>query len=343
MLVKNLEDRLFEIIKSSEKKVVFWGASIFLEKFLEKQSCKFENVIGIIDNNSSKWDKNLCGYTIYPVEKLATLKNVLVIFTIQNNAGHFYNQVIEQINSLENHTISISTNIFALKQEKIDDLNNIYVIRGNTKQKVNKIVGLDITFAGSNNTIEVGGEPLPKFAFSKIHIEGSNNIVKIDSSIHPMQSLTIWVSNNNSQTIIGKNFSCLQTSIVNSKEPYGVIRIGEDCMFSNGIHIRYSDAHTIYDEETKEVLNRPIRPVEIGNHVWVCNGVSILKNSKISDNSVVGKSSVVTKCFDKSNVIIAGVPAKIIKEKINWDRDSIYNFEKRMSKLKNSKTVREEV
>ena len=157
--------------------------------------------------------------------------------------------------------------------------------------------------------------------------------------MHSIHRLNIWVSNDNSQTLVGKNFSCLQTSIVNSKEPYGVIRIGEDCMFSNDIHIRYSDAHTIYDEKTKEVLNRPIRPVEIGNHVWVCNGVSILKNSKISDNSVVGKSTVVTKSFDKSNVILEGVPAKIIKENINWDRDSIYKFEKRLAeeKIKNSR------
>ena len=45
----------------------------------------------------------------------------------------------------------------------------------------------------------------------------------------------------------------------------------------------------------------------------------ILKGVTIGDNCIIGAGSIVTKPFDKGNVIIAGVPAKIVKENINWD------------------------
>ena len=37
-------------------------------------------------------------------------------------------------------------------------------------------------------------------------------------------------------------------------------------------------------------------------------------------NSVVGQKSLVTRVFEEENVILAGVPAKIIKRDISWDR-----------------------
>lgn len=55
-----------------------------------------------------------------------------------------------------------------------------------------------------------------------------------------------------------------------------------------------------------------IGTVEIGTNVWIGNNVTILKNSKIGDNSVVATGAVVNGIFPE-NVIIGGVPSKIIK------------------------------
>ena len=43
-----------------------------------------------------------------------------------------------------------------------------------------------------------------------------------------------------------------------------------------------------------------------------------MKGVNIEDNCVIGSSSLVNKSFKESNVIIAGVPAKIIKRDIEW-------------------------
>ena len=43
-----------------------------------------------------------------------------------------------------------------------------------------------------------------------------------------------------------------------------------------------------------------------------------MKDVKISRNSVVAYGSLVTKKFEQENVLLAGIPAKIVKENIYW-------------------------
>jgi acetyltransferase-like isoleucine patch superfamily enzyme len=53
--------------------------------------------------------------------------------------------------------------------------------------------------------------------------------------------------------------------------------------------------------------------IKIGRNCWLGNGVVITSGVELGDNVVVGANAVVTKSFP-SNVIIAGVPAKVIKQ-----------------------------
>ena len=52
--------------------------------------------------------------------------------------------------------------------------------------------------------------------------------------------------------------------------------------------------------------------MEIQDNVWIGNDVTILKNTKIGSNSIVATGAVVAGVFPK-NVIIGGIPAKIIR------------------------------
>ncbi|MEN9331187.1 MAG: hypothetical protein RLZZ94_277 [Bacteroidota bacterium] len=56
-----------------------------------------------------------------------------------------------------------------------------------------------------------------------------------------------------------------------------------------------------------------IGSIKIGQNCWLGNGVVITAGVELGDNVVVGANAVVTKSFP-SNVIIAGVPAKVIKQ-----------------------------
>lgn len=57
-----------------------------------------------------------------------------------------------------------------------------------------------------------------------------------------------------------------------------------------------------------------IGSVKIGSNIWLGRAAFILKDSVVEDGSIVGASSIVTKKF-KRNVVIAGIPARIIKER----------------------------
>lgn len=85
------------------------------------------------------------------------------------------------------------------------------------------------------------------------------------------------------------------------------IEIGKNFLFAPGIRI-ISANHGANNEF--QDLN--CKPVKIGDNVWFGTNVIILPEVSIGNNVVVGAGSVVTKSFP-DNVIIAGNPAKVIK------------------------------
>ena len=97
--------------------------------------------------------------------------------------------------------------------------------------------------------------------------------------------------------------------------------VGEDCMFSNDIQVRSSDSHSIVNLEGKR-LNHA-KDITIGNHCWIGLRSTILKGAKIADNTIVASGSICTKRYEENNVILAGNPAKIVKNDVNWDRKLI--------------------
>ena len=94
------------------------------------------------------------------------------------------------------------------------------------------------------------------------------------------------------------------------------IKIGTGSLFSNNIEIHSSDYHGIYNKKGERI--NPDKDIIIGKNVWIGLGCKVLKGSVISNESVVGAGSLVSGSFFENNVIIAGNPAKIIKNQIFW-------------------------
>ena len=51
--------------------------------------------------------------------------------------------------------------------------------------------------------------------------------------------------------------------------------------------------------------------------VWLGEGCKVLKGVTLKDDTIVSTGSIVTKSFE-GNVLIGGVPAKILKEGVSW-------------------------
>lgn len=89
-----------------------------------------------------------------------------------------------------------------------------------------------------------------------------------------------------------------------------LIAIGDDTLIGQYVTIMDHEAHGLPAEKRKKIGK--IGKVLIGKNVWIGNNVIILKDTIIGDNSVVAAGAVVTGNFP-NNVIIGGIPAKIIK------------------------------
>ena len=103
------------------------------------------------------------------------------------------------------------------------------------------------------------------------------------------------------------------SSIGISSTLIGPIKIGERTSIAQNVFI--SGENRVKDEFSGGLLpvgeGLDIRPVEIGNGVWIGAGAIVLPGVSLGDGVTVAAGAVVTKSFS-SGVVIAGVPAQII-------------------------------
>lgn len=116
----------------------------------------------------------------------------------------------------------------------------------------------------------------------------------------------------NASLVIGPNTSFQDRCHINCLKN---IIIGANCIISWDVEILDTDFHQIkYDSHS--VLKE--KDVYISNNVWIGARAIILKGVTIGENSVIAAGSVVTKSFP-SNSLIAGNPAKLVKNIRGWE------------------------
>jgi acetyltransferase-like isoleucine patch superfamily enzyme len=93
------------------------------------------------------------------------------------------------------------------------------------------------------------------------------------------------------------------------------IEIGSETLIGQNVTMMDFEAHGTHPDKRREVGN--IGEIVICNNVWIGNNVTILRDTHIGENSIIAAGAIVKGVFPK-NVIIGGVPAKIIKN-INLD------------------------
>lgn len=85
------------------------------------------------------------------------------------------------------------------------------------------------------------------------------------------------------------------------------LSIGKDTIWAWNVNIQTAN-HDFMDR-TKYV----VADIVIGRNCWIGGNVTILPGVVLGDNVTVGANAVVTKSFP-SNVVIAGIPARIIRD-----------------------------
>lgn len=88
----------------------------------------------------------------------------------------------------------------------------------------------------------------------------------------------------------------------------GGVTIGKDTMIAAHSSI-ISQTHDKYSRIYRE--SKILKPVVIGNNVWIGSGATILPGVTIGSGAIIGAGAVVTKNVDAGSVVV-GVPAKVL-------------------------------
>lgn len=136
-----------------------------------------------------------------------------------------------------------------------------------------------------------------------------NSTLEIHGNVSLFPGVIIYAIN---ATIVIRNNTLINggVEIISLKK----IEIGEDCLFAQGTIIRDNDGHFL---AAGAPAGNEVAEVKIGKHCWIGQRAMILKGVNLADNVVIGAGAVVTGSFP-SNVAIAGIPAKVIKENVSW-------------------------
>jgi acetyltransferase-like isoleucine patch superfamily enzyme len=95
------------------------------------------------------------------------------------------------------------------------------------------------------------------------------------------------------------------------------ITIGERCAIGWGVQLLDDDFHrhgrggVVPDGPTTA-------PVTIGDHVWIGSRATIYKGVTIADGCIVAGGAVVTRSVEEPRSMVAGSPARVVRNDVDW-------------------------
>lgn len=155
----------------------------------------------------------------------------------------------------------------------------------------------------------------------RIEIFGNNNTIEIGESVMVYEKGWLCIEGDNCMISIGRK-TTIGSADIFCGESDTTILIGEDCMFSRDIGMNTSDFHSIIDISTGKRINPP-KDIIVGNKIWVGNNAFISKGSKVGAGSVIASRAFLSGKEFHANTVIAGLPAKVIKENVTWIREKL--------------------
>lgn len=204
------------------------------------------------------------------------------------------------------------------------------VIVGEASENIN----VNIFFRGKGNKLIIGENV--KLRDTHIRFDAHNAIILLGDDVQYRGSIRAGIG---CEVNLGKGLTVTEKCYISCAERTKII-VGEDCMFASFNQLRTDDAHPIFDLYTKKRINVS-KSIKIGAHVWLGYESVVLGGTEIGSGSVVGMRSLLKSIFP-THSLIAGAPAKIIRENIAWERTHVnllppFEFDSPVSEIINYK------
>lgn len=181
-----------------------------------------------------------------------------------------------------------------------------------------------LNIVGKNNRVYLTNIVCNPHTYIYISIFGNQNQVSLDR-VYVGNEMRVIIGQNhpNFGTVTnvalkvggGSSIESMRCISFNSNT---TCEIGENCMISSDVTLWNTDAHPILELKTGKVLNW-VKGIRIGDHCWLGEKSSILKNSVVPNDCVIGYNAVVSGYLKKTHAAYAGNPAVLVKEGISWD------------------------
>lgn len=159
-----------------------------------------------------------------------------------------------------------------------------------------------------------GTEGVPQLYNSNCLVFGSSGVLKFCGGAKFARGIHIRVGNGEIE--FGENFTCNKSCFFTAKKK---IKFGKNVLIGWNTNIRDMDGHDIWikEDEEERIINYE-QPITIGDNVWIAACVDVFKGANIPSGNIVGYRAGVFGAFDKENSVLAGFPAKVIKQDVCW-------------------------
>lgn len=187
-------------------------------------------------------------------------------------------------------------------------------LKGSAKIRTSCSMLKNVSFHIKGQDNEIIIEDFCRLKNCSIIVSGNHNRIVI-GRWSTLLNAELCIENSGNEILLGEHTRILGKTHLAAIEGTKIV-VGKDSMFSSDIHFRTGDSHSILNLEGKRI--NASGDIVIGEHVWVGTKVTCLKGARVPDHSIVGACALVTGAFDKPNCVLAGVPAKVVKEQVDW-------------------------
>ena len=328
--IKNLKEVLGNHERRMERQIIIWGASPKSDRIFSVLENWGLPIAGYIDKNFSNVSE-YNGYPVYPIEKLVESK----YFVFVALKAH-YDEVISQLDEME--YIEFVDFWYPERIIALDGTKNYQDLYGNrlvtenicpmnVQLRSGGVIEIKTKELGGETTVASAGKSFVKIGervkFGKdVTISSTNGSILIDHDCKFDSFIKVRCSCGGSVHIESNCTMQRQCTLVASFD--AKITLGKDCMVSYSVFMRAGNSHNMIDLNSMEHLDdNAERDVICGEHVWVGMRATLLNGVEIGAGSTIGANSFVCKKKFPPNCCLAGIPAKIIRERTAWIRDGI--------------------
>ena len=94
-------------------------------------------------------------------------------------------------------------------------------------------------------------------------------------------------------------------------------------LWAANVYVATDDMHRLTALDTGVRLNPYGARIQLGRHLWLGRDVIITGHVEVGDDAVIGTRSMVRGQKVPANTVVAGVPARVIRENVTWSEDDL--------------------